>query len=91
MIPINEIISLINYQLTECECDVEGSENQNSYSKTGNVFVNMVLLEINVLNVVQIILGFQIAKVNTTILFFRLVCLVFQLFVYTFRYMQMQC
>ena len=44
--------------------------------KLENVLVNMVLLEINVLNVVQIILGFQIAKVNTAILFFRLVCLV---------------
>ena len=33
--------------------------------KLENVLVNMVLLEINVLNVVRIILGFQIAKVHT--------------------------
>ena len=35
MILINEMISLINYQLTECECDIKGSENQNCDSKTG--------------------------------------------------------
>ena len=32
---INEIISQIIHQFTECECDVEGSENQNCDSKTG--------------------------------------------------------
>ena len=63
-------------------------------SQPENALANIVLLEINALNVLKIILGSQIAKV---ILFFvyiliLFVCLsTFQLFVYNFRQLQMQC
>ena len=50
--------------------------------KLENVLVNMVLLEINVLNVVRIILGFQIAKVHTIL--FLLVHIHFYFLVFSF-------